>query len=79
MNTNTQLKLTHKATQAAIAKLSTFAATASNPKQIREFSLQQKQMLQSTKKQEFQEKEKPRLNIFDTKSDRNVADQFVLY
>ena len=42
MNTNTQLKFTHKATQAALSKLSNLAATASAPKQIREFSLQQK-------------------------------------
>ena len=39
MNTNSQLKLTSKATQAAVQKISSFAATGIAPYQMREFSL----------------------------------------
>ena len=77
MNTNTNLKLSSKATQAAISKLSTFAATASAPKPIREFSQQQKMMV-SDKKLDQKMNLTPKFDLFQKKSILNSTEQFTL-
>ena len=76
MNTNTNIKLTTKATQAAMTKLSKFAASASTPKPTREFSKQQKTMLKVDEKKPMSFD--PKFGIFQKKSLLNGSDQFTL-
>ena len=63
MNTNSNIKLTTKATQACITKLSKLAASASTPMPMREFSQQQKTMLKEND-QQMPENFNPKFGLF---------------